>query len=1513
MSASGAGSSGTVLNVTVAVEPATAALNPDQQQAFLAVVTGTGDAAVDWSVVETGGGTVDAAGLYTAPSTTGTYHVRATSRVAPTASGEATITVTSTPQVSVTVNPRQVELRRGENQTFMATVTNASNTAVTWSVVEPDGGTITALGAYTAPYLGGSFHVRATSEQDPSKSDVATIQVVLPSVSGTVQFTGSDTGRVFVVVFDNDRRRPMGGTALDAPGAFTIRGVERGGFMRVAAWMDVQDTGAFNEAVDPMGEVQFDLQGNDVNGLVVQMNAPPSVAPGAAGLEMVIPAEGCIIAGWTVARDNNGRMLADEVLVEASTSSSFGTIAASRRLPTTAPFAVLELADGSYYVRVRAYNHGTEGAPSAASPPVTTGPRTGGHRVQGVVDLTGITATGPLYVVMFMEAAGAFVQRVVQPAGAQAFSITGAFDGNWYVFAFVDQDQDGTMGPGDPTTVPSRPVVTVSGADATVPTLRLPAGDALPLAQTYHWADDGTEGYFVHLGAASNLQRVVAAVLTGGPQAAPPRDLGVADAEFGALSVVTDLYAGLRRPVVGDVYDVDATLADNTVVTLHPRVSGVLELPTLTSPQGTVAAPVQFAWAPAAGAPGALHYAMSVSRDGGNGDLWRVDSLDPSMTTFTYDFDGRAMEPLVAGGRYRWRLEASDQDGNYAAVGAAFSLPVQVTVEPATATVNRLGQQVFLATVTGGGGVDWSVEETGGGTVTPEGLYTAPNVTGTFHVVAAARVDANQVARATVTVTDAPQVQVVLAPLNVVLGGGQLQKFAATVTGSGNTAVTWSVVESSGGVVALDGTYTAPPTPGTYHVRAVSSADTNKSAVATVRVLLQPPVSVRLAPAAATLAPGEPADFRADITGSGNTAVTWSVDGTGGGTVDANGHYVAPTTPGDYTVRATSAADGSASGTAVVHVTSTITVAIHPALATVPLGDTQAFTTLVTGSTDKTVTFTVTEGAAGGTVSAAGVYTAPASGTGSYHVVATHAGGAATATVTVVGTVRSVSGTVNYTRGASGRIYVGLTWGAAGDGLMATTSLAEPGPYHLRGRWGPGNYTVVAWVDTLGSQFPVSSSPTGTAQVNLSSSVTGADVTITDPGPVAFPPPRWVWANSAPGVAMVRFESPLDSMQREMADAFRLYVGRDTPAGPGESIWVRTVPAGRAHAAMVAPLADGEYWVTAAPLVQGREGPTGQPQRFRVGPAPVGNTVQGTVTLPGGAGGTLYVLLQGGPNGDYFTRVPGASGTVPFSVPGVQPGRYSVVALLDTNHDGVLDRGDLVGATGLQGRTVAINGDATLPALTMPGPDTRAAVMTRHNAEYTGTAFINEGFGLQLEVAGQARQPVAVSQQAGGLGGLPVDLSLARGPQDWAPPTWMASSWDGSQTASGATLEFNVLYDDGTVERVTGTVGETLVLPRPVSPLGNAAGTLVPTFTWLAPNPVPTVHTYYVHLSPDAGYPRFWDAWDLAAGTLSVTYNYDGRASPPALTSGTGYQWQVEIMDDVGNSATAGARFVAMP
>lgn len=91
---------------------------------------------------------------------------------------------------SLRMNQTTVFVNAGASTTFSATVTGVSNTAVNWSVLEGGaGGSITAAGVYTAPALGGTFHIAAQSQADPAAKGLATVLVA----SGSTTYAGTFT------------------------------------------------------------------------------------------------------------------------------------------------------------------------------------------------------------------------------------------------------------------------------------------------------------------------------------------------------------------------------------------------------------------------------------------------------------------------------------------------------------------------------------------------------------------------------------------------------------------------------------------------------------------------------------------------------------------------------------------------------------------------------------------------------------------------------------------------------------------------------------------------------------------------------------------------------------------------------------------------------------------------------------------------------------------------------------------------------------------------------------------------------------------------------------------------------------------------------------------------------------------------------------------------------------------------------------------------------------------------
>jgi hypothetical protein len=144
-------------------------------------------------------------------------------------------------------------------------------------------------------------------------------------------------------------------------------------------------------------------------------------------------------------------------------------------------------------------------------------------------------------------------------------------------------------------------------------------------------------------------------------------------------------------------------------------------------------------------------------------------------------------------------------------------------------------------------------------------------------------------------------------------------------------------------------------------------------------------ITISINPRTATVVAGGQVAFTSSVGSAGNKNVLWTTSG--GGTVDAAGHFQAPALAGTCTVTAQAEADPSKTATATVTVTQDVVVT--PATVQLLFGATQAFTATVVATGSANVTWSVQEGAVGGTIDATGLYTAPSTGNGSYHVVAT--------------------------------------------------------------------------------------------------------------------------------------------------------------------------------------------------------------------------------------------------------------------------------------------------------------------------------------------------------------------------------------------------------------------------------------------------------------------------------------------------------------------------------------------
>ena len=156
---------------------------------------------------------------------------------------------------------------------------------------------------------------------------------------------------------------------------------------------------------------------------------------------------------------------------------------------------------------------------------------------------------------------------------------------------------------------------------------------------------------------------------------------------------------------------------------------------------------------------------------------------------------------------------------------------------------------------------------TGFGTITMNGLYTAPPSPpqpDTLYIVATSCVDKNRFGQITVHVDSG--IRVKITPAGATVGETETFQFNVTVTGTANLAVSWQVCQGGAGgalsncvpsgtagpngEISSSGLYTAPATTTSAIIQALSSADQNETATASVSVVTPNP------PAATSIDPG---------------------------------------------------------------------------------------------------------------------------------------------------------------------------------------------------------------------------------------------------------------------------------------------------------------------------------------------------------------------------------------------------------------------------------------------------------------------------------------------------------------------------------------------------------------------------------------------------------------------------------------------------------------------------------
>jgi hypothetical protein len=758
-----------------------------------------------------------------------------------------------------------------------------------------------------------------------------------------------------------------------------------------------------------------------------------------------------------------------------------------------------------------------------------------------------------------------------------------------------------------------------------------------------------------------------------------------------------------------------------------------------------------------------------------------------------------------------------------------------------------------------------------------------------------------------------------ISPQVATIAPNSMQWFNANVSGlPGMSSFTWSLSGPSCG--SLDATgptygvnYRAPPTSASgCRLTATSAVDPSVSGsmsfdVAAPQLTVSPPSAV------------VPVNGTQTFTASGvglppSSGLYWYVNGTGCGSVMSdpananNGKYYAPPSPASGCQVVASSMSGPMAFADVTVVSGgaggPVSVSIMPSNFTLPVSGSAQFMAIVTGTADERVTWSVAEGASCGNVDTfSGTYWAP-SAPATCHVVATSAydpSQSATATITVA--PPAITGTVSYSGPATGRVYIGWSWGSMPNtNPTGGWSLAAPGPFAIRTpSMGGGQAVVWAWIDTLGTgRYSAGADPFGyaTVQVDWNNPVSDVGtIALLDPAPTTPPQlPNAPIVGPGDGFAFVQIgQPPKNQFGFELADHYTIYWSATPNPGPGNNLGSYTWKAG-SNRAIVRGLTNGDLYFSTAAVVGGVESPpraTGAP--VTIGPPTYAGRISGTVNVPAFSGSIIVTASAGNSWYPVMFDNP-APGPLAFSIP-VPDGTYNVSVFEDVGSDGSLGPTNPQLFNPLTGVSVAGGANVNVSMVDLAaaiGPS--ASVTTNYYSEWSSLNLV-----FQVAADTDPVVPARALVFAGPGIGSPVDFGLS------SVVTGNKLSFmgvvglpPGVLPKVGDFYQVEVVYPDGTNKLVDAPVtGVVTDVPNPTSPQGTVPA--IPTqFTWSAPATVPAGTYWYNPVVWPNNSGSIWSA-SFQGPATSATYG-TGATNVPALSGGTQYWWWVSIRDAFGNS-----------
>jgi RHS repeat-associated protein len=896
------------LPLSVSVTPATVTLSNGQTQTFAATVTNTANQAVTWSITPSGIGSIDqATGIYTAPATIATQQtitITATSQVDNTKSASASVTLS--PGVTVNLSPQTGTLSAGQTLQFTATVQNNANTAVTWSISPSGLGSISSTGVYTAPLLISnqqSVMVTATSVADTRQSASASLTLAIGS---------------FLPI----RVNAGGPAVVDQQGLY---------WSASNGFTDISGNGLnFFSFAPPAGSNvpvvyqtgiaggTFQYQANVPNGqYVVTLKFADGMWSAGSDVFDVRINGTSVLSNLNLA-STVGQYMPWDATFPANVTNGQITIVFDHRSWYSVINAIQIAAATS--LEVEPYNPGlspqqamqftaTVRGNSSQAVNWSLSPNIGTISPSGLYTAPSSLATPTQVTVTARSVADPTI------VGVSTISLSSSPVSS-FVPIRVNAGGPAYTDPQGNFWSASNGFTDISGNGLTPFSFAPPAGSNVPVV--YQTGIAGRT--FQYQANVPNGQYLVTLKFADGMWTAGS---DVFDVSINGVNVLWSLNPGssFGQYVPWDAtFPVNVTNGQITILFANRSWYSVINAIQILATGAVEVHPTSAVPWPSQ----TVQFSASVADTTNQNVTWSI-----APTGFgTLSASGLYTAPAAVSSPKTLTVTATAAAPPNLSGSATITLwpPAGVTVTPGTSSVSGGQTKQLTGTPNNGSnlGVTWSISPAGMGSISAAGLYTAPPTVYANQTVTVTATSVADGSTGIATINLVPAVSLTVAPASATLGPSERQQFTANISGAWNSSVAWSISPANAGSITAAGVYIAPSSisgTSTVTITATSTVDPTKTGTATVTLSpAQTGVSITVTPATASLGFRQTQQFSATVSGTGNTAVNWTVT-PNLGSISSTGLYTAPanlTTPQNVTIQAASAAYPTVSGSAAI-------------------------------------------------------------------------------------------------------------------------------------------------------------------------------------------------------------------------------------------------------------------------------------------------------------------------------------------------------------------------------------------------------------------------------------------------------------------------------------------------------------------------------------------------------------------------------------------------------------------